>query len=207
MRQHVRLAAFAGVLRLLVRETCQPPIMAAVRAVRVAAVLLRQFLRRETPHVCRKRLVRQLHPRLIVAGTGLDGRSRRKTFRLHALQRLRREVIDQHEAMLARRTEVHIVALGVHSLEPRGGLHKLCNAPLAVHHLAGLGLPDAHLDMRHAQRRYLPLEGFKASVTAGFRCSATARGSSSFLISGGRSQSQNTVTSMAVSIPVTAASA
>ena len=104
--------------------------------------------------------------------------------------------------MLASRADVHIVAPGVHSLEPHGRLLQLGTAPFPVHHLPGLGLPDAHLKARHIQRRYLPLEGFKASITAEFRCSATAFASSWFCTLGGASQSQNTLTSIAVTNPV-----
>ena len=101
---------------------------------------------------------------------------------------------------------VHVIALGVHALEPRRGLLQLGAAPFAVHHLAGFGLPDTHLEALHAQRCYLPLDGFKASITAGFRCSATACGSSWFWMLGGARKSHDAVTAAAVTIPTSAAS-
>ena len=104
---------------------------------------------------------------------------------------------------------VHVVALGVHALEPCGGLLHLGAAPFPVHHLAGLGFADSHLETGHVQRVYLPLDGFKASITAGFKWSATAFASSWFctVTVGGASQSQNPLTSAAVTSPVNRARA
>ena len=45
--QHVGLAAVAGVFELLIREACQSPVVPAVGAVHVPAVVLRQSLRRK----------------------------------------------------------------------------------------------------------------------------------------------------------------
>ena len=108
--------------------------------------------------------------------------------------------------MLPSGADIHVVAPSVHPLEPRRGLLDLCGRPFAVHHLAGFGFADSHLETLHAQRFYLFLDGLKASITAGFRWSATARGSSWFCTVGGARKSQNTVTSAAVHMPTIEAS-
>ena len=143
----------------------------------------------------------------MVAGTGLDDRGRCEPVGLQARDRGRVEVVEQHQAvLLTGRPHVDVVALGVHALEPGDGLLELVAAPLPVHHLAAAGVPNADLEVRHAERRHLPLEGFKASITAGFRYSATPCAFSVFWIgAGGASKSQNPLTSTAVPRPVSPA--
>jgi hypothetical protein len=94
--QHVRLTSVAGVLRLLVGETSQSPVVLAVGAVRVAAVALRQFLRGKAADFGGKRPIRKLDPRLVVARAGFYARGGGETFLLHTLDLLRLEVVHQH---------------------------------------------------------------------------------------------------------------
>ena len=103
--------------------------------------------------------------------------------------------------------DIYVVALGVHAFEPCGGLFNLGAAPFAVHHLAGLGFADSHLETLHAQRIYLLLDGFAGAV-APLICSATLCASSViwFWMVGGASQSHDAVTAAAVTMPTSAAS-
>ena len=109
--------------------------------------------------------------------------------------------------MLPSGADIHVVAPSVHPLEPRRGLLDLCGRPFAVHHLAGFGFADSHLETLHAQRIYLLLDGFAGTV-APLICSATLCASSViwFSMVGGASQSHDAVTAAAVTMPTSAAS-
>ena len=82
-----------------------------------------------------------------------------------------------------------------------------CRAPRPHRRLAAPGVPDLHLQPLDPQPGYLPLDGFKASITAGFRIAATSFASICTSTLGGASQSQNALTSAAEASPVITARA
>jgi len=66
---------------------------------------------------------------------------------------------------------------GCTTTKPRQRLHHVGHVPFSVHHLAGFSLADTHFKAGNTKGGYLLVDGFKASVTAGARNSATLFGS------------------------------
>src|SRR5260363_248492 len=193
-----------AVFRLLIRKASQPPVVPAISAVWVASEGLCQSLCGYSAYISRYRRVREFHPRLIVTGAGVYRGRWRKTFDLHLRSGFWLKIIYQNKSMLTNGPDVNIVALGIHAFKPRRVFLDFSTIPFTFHHLAGLLVTNSGLQPLRAQGAYLPLESDRRPVRTGFRCSATACGSSCiwFMILGGASQSQKAVTSIAVTAPV-----
>ena len=119
-QQHPRLITGAGgVLVLAVGEARQAAIVAAVGAGRVGVVLAGQRPGNLPPEftTCG---VGHLDPCLIVLRAGLHDQRRLPALGFHVFQVKLAEVVHQHQTMplLLGGPDIHVIALGIHPLEP-----------------------------------------------------------------------------------------
>src|SRR5471032_1616589 len=108
--------------------------------------------------------------------------------------------------MFAIRPYPDIISARIHALDPCHAVDHFLLTPPPLLMLAKLRVHQSHHETIHAHRRHLPLRGFSAAIS-GRSSSATALASSVYwTVGAGANQSQNTLTSSPVVIPVNRAS-
>lgn len=138
--------------------------MLGIRTIRIPTKSFGEISPQYAPYTDPNGVLRQFEPHLQITRTGFHDHSGVKALAFETVNRLRREIIYEHQTVFPGRFDVNVVPLRVHAFEPGNVLYHVGGRPEPVHHLSLSAIPNPNGEAVYPECVELALDSLGSTV-------------------------------------------